>query len=240
MPSGQGAIRSCLFCGHQARSDSIRRHMATMHPGPKVLASLPAGFVRVAGRPNIISTERTSKTDLIAFCYGCNKLMKSKNKSFAPFETHVCLEPRKRNKKDSDDEDGPAPAPVQAAPRPPPPAPAAAPVKQRSVISFLKKYQKTFKNFNITEWEEKMREKFGDFGDDSDEEEFDEFGDFLLPMIQELVSGYNKSSHQHDALEEYRIHKIQLESEIDQLKEENQELREIIEEQESDKITYAD
>ena len=214
--------------------------MATMHPGSKMLADLPAGFVRVAGRPNIISTERTSKTDLIAFCYGCNKLMRSKNKSFAPFETHICLEARKRTKKDSDDEDAPLPAPVQAAPRPPPPAPVAAPVKQRSVISFLKRYQTTFKHFNIKEWEEKMREKFADFGDDSDGEEFDEFGDFLLPLVQELVSGYNKSSHQHDALEEYRIHKIQLESEIEELKEENQVLREAIEERESDKITYAD
>jgi len=85
-----------------------------------------------------------------------------------------------------------------------------------------------------------MREKFADFGDDSEGEEFDEFGDFLLPMIQELVTGYNKTSHQHDALEEYRVHKHQLESEIEELKEQNQELREIIENQESDKITYAD
>jgi hypothetical protein len=196
----------------------------------------PDDFEKIVEKPQILVFKRVSSRDLRGFCYGCNKIIESPGKSYAPFREHVCLEKRPRNRSAPSG----TPAPVQAAPRPPPPAPAAAPVKQRSVISFLKRYQTTFKNFSIKEWEEKMREKFGDFGDDSDAEEFDELGDFLLPLVQELVSGYNKSSHQHDALEEYRIHKIQLESEIDQLKEENQELREIIEEQESDKITYTD
>jgi len=196
----------------------------------------PEVFEKIVEKPQVLVFKRVTLQDLRGFCYGCNKIIESPSKSYSPFRQHVCLEKRPRNRSAPSG----TPAPVEGAARPPPPAPVAAPVKQRSVISFLKKYQITFKNFNIKEWEEKMREKFADFGDDSDAEEFDELGDFLLPMVQELVSGYNKSSHQHDALEEYRIHKIQLEHEIDQLKEENQALREIIEEHESDKITLED
>jgi len=236
MTSGKGSIKKCLFCEHSARSDHIRDHIASIHPMSSLLDTRADDFEKIVEKPQILVFKRVSSRDLRGFCYGCNKIIESPGKSYSPFREHVCLAPRPRNRSAPSE----TPAPVQTAPRPPPPAPAAAPVKQRSVISFLKKYQKTFKNFNITEWEEKMREKFADFGDDSDEEEFDEFGDFLLPLVQELVTGYNKTSHQHDALEEYRIHKHQLESEIEELKEKNQELREIIEEQESDKITLED
>lgn len=89
---------SCIFCEYKGRLDHLHDHIAVMHPGKDLLATPPTGFSICPGKPNLLvmveKKKRHGEEERNAyrwgFCYGCNKIVKSKKTTIVEFEAHCC------------------------------------------------------------------------------------------------------------------------------------------------------
>ena len=99
---------NCFFCGFEGRTDSVRRHVATVHKIETVCSGpTPAGFQwrkLDADHPDIaVALKREGNKSNLGYCFGCNHPMiplgHQPPNPAGYFAQHVCKVSRPREKK---------------------------------------------------------------------------------------------------------------------------------------------